>query len=418
MARSIQARSTAQRDNANRIGRHGNARGRPIATGARPGRAHRRRRRRERDDRARAQSTPRADRVSSSPIRATRAATFREAELEELAASIRSAASSSRSWCARCAARATRLRSSPASGAGGRRNARACMRFRSSRSKRPTARRSSSPSSRTCSVPISIRWKRRRGYQALASEYQHSQEDIAQDRRQEPQPRRQHVAPAEAARAGQGLYQCRQDLRRRRAHAGRARPTRKRWHARSSTADSTCVRSRRSRSSAEPPGKAVESGRATRTPTRLRSRSALSDALGLNVTIDHRDRSGGVLHIRYRGLDQLEEVLRRLEGRANPSGTDLRYQPPRNLTCHARLTAGARIRRAKGEMAGSSAHDGALLVSPCSHRYRQQRALRDELGDSGLPSRFQRGVGKLRHRLFEPLRSPAASADAIIGWRS
>jgi ParB family transcriptional regulator, chromosome partitioning protein len=38
----------------------------------------------------------------------------------------------------------------------------------------------------------------------------------------------------------------------------------------------------------------------------------LSDALGLTVTIDHRGR-GGVLSIRYRGLEQLDEVIRRLE---------------------------------------------------------------------------------------------------------
>jgi len=38
----------------------------------------------------------------------------------------------------------------------------------------------------------------------------------------------------------------------------------------------------------------------------------LSDALGLAVTIDHRGQ-GGVLTIRYRGLEQLDEVIRRLE---------------------------------------------------------------------------------------------------------
>jgi len=38
----------------------------------------------------------------------------------------------------------------------------------------------------------------------------------------------------------------------------------------------------------------------------------LSDALGLAVTIDH-DGKGGVVHIRYRQLDQLDEVIRRLE---------------------------------------------------------------------------------------------------------
>jgi len=38
----------------------------------------------------------------------------------------------------------------------------------------------------------------------------------------------------------------------------------------------------------------------------------ISDALGLAVSIDHRAR-GGVLTIRYRNLDQLDDVLRRLE---------------------------------------------------------------------------------------------------------
>jgi len=39
----------------------------------------------------------------------------------------------------------------------------------------------------------------------------------------------------------------------------------------------------------------------------------LSDALGLSVTIDHRGQ-GGVLSIRYRGVEQLDAVIRRLEG--------------------------------------------------------------------------------------------------------
>jgi len=38
----------------------------------------------------------------------------------------------------------------------------------------------------------------------------------------------------------------------------------------------------------------------------------VSDALGLNVTVDHKGE-GGVLHIEYRDLEQLEDVLRRLE---------------------------------------------------------------------------------------------------------
>jgi ParB family chromosome partitioning protein len=38
----------------------------------------------------------------------------------------------------------------------------------------------------------------------------------------------------------------------------------------------------------------------------------LSDALGLVVAIDHRGR-GGVVRINYRNLDQLDDVIRRLE---------------------------------------------------------------------------------------------------------
>ena len=38
----------------------------------------------------------------------------------------------------------------------------------------------------------------------------------------------------------------------------------------------------------------------------------LSDALGLEVTVDHRGQ-GGTLHIKYRDLDQLDAVLRKLD---------------------------------------------------------------------------------------------------------
>ncbi len=40
----------------------------------------------------------------------------------------------------------------------------------------------------------------------------------------------------------------------------------------------------------------------------------LSDVLGLAVIIEHRER-GGTLTIRYRSLDQLDDVIRRLEGK-------------------------------------------------------------------------------------------------------
>jgi ParB family chromosome partitioning protein len=41
----------------------------------------------------------------------------------------------------------------------------------------------------------------------------------------------------------------------------------------------------------------------------------LSDALGLQVSVDHR-AGWGILHIHYRDLEQLDEVLRKLEGGA------------------------------------------------------------------------------------------------------
>jgi ParB family chromosome partitioning protein len=39
----------------------------------------------------------------------------------------------------------------------------------------------------------------------------------------------------------------------------------------------------------------------------------ISDVLGLKVSVDHRD-PGGSVQIVYRDLDQLDEILRRLEG--------------------------------------------------------------------------------------------------------
>ncbi|HVV62002.1 MAG TPA: ParB/RepB/Spo0J family partition protein, partial [Pseudolabrys sp.] len=39
----------------------------------------------------------------------------------------------------------------------------------------------------------------------------------------------------------------------------------------------------------------------------------LSDALGLTVSVDHKASGGGTLHIKYRDLDQLDAVLRKLD---------------------------------------------------------------------------------------------------------
>ena len=42
----------------------------------------------------------------------------------------------------------------------------------------------------------------------------------------------------------------------------------------------------------------------------------LSDALGLVVSVDHREQGGGVLRIRYSDLEQLDEIIRRLDRRS------------------------------------------------------------------------------------------------------
>ena len=52
-----------------------------------------------------------------------------------------------------------------------------------------------------------------------------------------------------------------------------------------------------------------------RIPTRWRWKKRVSDALGLAVSIDHRD-PGGIVHIRYRDLDQLDDIVRRLSSKS------------------------------------------------------------------------------------------------------
>ena len=63
-------------------------------------------------------------------------------------------------------------------------------------------------------------------------------------------------------------------------------------------------------------GKRQTNGKAHPRPTKnadtLALEKRLADALGLAVTVEHGER-GGTLSIRYRSLDQLDEVVRRLE---------------------------------------------------------------------------------------------------------
>ena len=64
------------------------------------------------------------------------------------------------------------------------------------------------------------------------------------------------------------------------------------------------------------PQKARAGGAAARTkdPDTIALEKRVSDALGLAVTVNHRD-PGGSVQISYRNLEQLDEVMRRLEGK-------------------------------------------------------------------------------------------------------
>jgi ParB family chromosome partitioning protein len=66
---------------------------------------------------------------------------------------------------------------------------------------------------------------------------------------------------------------------------------------------------------AEASGRAIKQRkRSPKDADTLALEKRLSDALGLAVTIDHRGQ-GGTLDIRYRNVEQLDEVIRRLERR-------------------------------------------------------------------------------------------------------
>jgi ParB family transcriptional regulator, chromosome partitioning protein len=75
------------------------------------------------------------------------------------------------------------------------------------------------------------------------------------------------------------------------------------------------------RARAQTSGKKQTNGRRARAATAkdadtLAAEKRLSDALGLTVSIDRRRGGGGTLSIRYRDLDQLDEVMRRLQRRS------------------------------------------------------------------------------------------------------
>jgi len=56
-------------------------------------------------------------------------------------------------------------------------------------------------------------------------------------------------------------------------------------------------------------------GSKAKDPNTVSLEKTVSDALGLAVSIDHHE-TGGIVHIRYRDLDQLDDVVRRLSSKS------------------------------------------------------------------------------------------------------
>ncbi len=64
------------------------------------------------------------------------------------------------------------------------------------------------------------------------------------------------------------------------------------------------------------PQKARGTAKAEKDADTLALERRISDILGLKVSVDHRDDGAGTVTVRYRDLDQLEDILRRLESGA------------------------------------------------------------------------------------------------------
>ena len=151
------------------------------------------------------------------------------------------------------------------------------------------------------------------GYHALAGEFKRSQDEIAENRRQEPQPRRQHDAADQIAARGAGFYRLGQlSAGHARALIGVPDPA---VAAKRIVEEGLNVRQAEALAHVEgvpvrKPQKAR--GGKVKDPDTMALEKRVSDALGLAVSVDHRNPGGTVL-IRYRDLEQLDEIVRRLD---------------------------------------------------------------------------------------------------------
>ncbi len=170
-------------------------------------------------------------------------------------------------------------------------------------------------SSRTCSAAISIRWRRPAGYQALIDQYNHSHDDVAKIVGKS----RSHVT--NTLRLLRLSDTVKAYIRSGELSAGHARMLVGQPNA-DELADDIVKRGlnvRQVEALARKDGRAQARGvkgkarpQAGKDADTAALERRVSDALGLNVSIDHRGE-GGVLHLEYKDLEQLEDVLRRLE---------------------------------------------------------------------------------------------------------
>jgi ParB family transcriptional regulator, chromosome partitioning protein len=157
------------------------------------------------------------------------------------------------------------------------------------------------------------------GYRALIRDFSHSQDDVAR-----------MVGKSRSHVANTLRLQTLPDRVRDHIHSGRLSAGHARaligHHDAERLADEIVTRGLNvrqveeiARETAKGSGKQQTNGHKARARSRkntdtLALEKRLADALGLAVTIEHGDR-GGTLSIRYRSLDQLDEVVRRLERR-------------------------------------------------------------------------------------------------------
>ena len=134
------------------------------------------------------------------------------------------------------------------------------------------------------------------------------------DRRQEPAACGEHAAAAQAVRAGAGAGRLRPVVGRARALAGRPaerRANRARRHQEG--LERAPARGRHAQGRPRARRATLPAPRAPRTPTPRRWSGGCRMRLGLEVAVDHRADGGGTLRIKYRDLDQLDGVLRKLD---------------------------------------------------------------------------------------------------------